>query len=150
MASMEDTDENIVSEILLQLPVLIAESESRRYCVRVKWGNRKRRSTRFPNPEKTEASGSQKNPKRKRDSGNAEADSDKTKATNLCLKERKHDILDHMKISMKLEFQMKIKSWMKIKLQIKISLKLEFQMKIKPWMMDEDKATDQDNQIILS
>jgi hypothetical protein len=55
-----------------------------------------------------------------------------------------------MKISMKLEFQMKIKSWMKIKLQIKISMKLEFQMKIKPWMMDEDKATDQDNQIILS
>jgi hypothetical protein len=91
MASMEDTDENIVSEILLQLPVLIAESESRRYCVRVKWGNRKRRSTRFPNPEKTEASGSQKNPKRKRDSGNAEDDSDKTKAINLCLKERKHD-----------------------------------------------------------
>jgi hypothetical protein len=91
MASMEDTDENIVSEILLQLPVLIAESESRRYCVRVKWGNRKRRSTRFPNPEKTEASGSQKNPKRKRDSGNAEDDSDKTKAINLCLKKRKHD-----------------------------------------------------------
>jgi hypothetical protein len=61
-----------------------------------------------------------------------------------------YSILDHMKISMKLEFQMKIKSWMKIKLQIKISMKLEFQMKIKPWMMDEDKATDQDNQIILS
>jgi hypothetical protein len=59
-------------------------------------------------------------------------------------------VLDHMKISMKLEFQMKIKSWMKIKLQIKIRMKFEFQMKIKPWMMDEDKATDQDNQIILS
>ncbi|XP_059441345.1 putative cyclin-B3-1 [Corylus avellana] len=87
---MADTDENIVSEILLQLRVLFPESESRRYCVGVKWGNQKRRSSRLPKPVETKASGSQKNPKRKRESGDEKDDSDKTKAINLCLEQRKH------------------------------------------------------------
>ncbi|XP_062170690.1 uncharacterized protein LOC133876423 [Alnus glutinosa] len=97
-----NADEIEVSQILLKLPVLFSESESRRYCFRVNWGIQRRRSNPVPKPVKAKASspathvsssltGSQKNRKRKRESGDAKDDSNVTKALDLCLKEKKHD-----------------------------------------------------------
>jgi hypothetical protein len=88
-----NADEIEVSQILLKLPVLFSESESRRYCFRVNWGSQRRRSNPLPKPFK--AMGSQKiNLKRKRESGDAkEHVSDATKFFNLWFKERKHDNL---------------------------------------------------------
>jgi hypothetical protein len=97
-----NADEIEVSQILLKLPVLFSESESRSYCFRVNWGIQRRRSNPVPKPVKAKASspathvsssptGSQKNRKRKRESGDAKEDSNVTKALDLCLKEKKHD-----------------------------------------------------------